>query len=108
VADPLAAHEAPHPRREASSGSGAFQIAWLARLSARCREPELELETGRVVGHFDPRPVQTGNSGHQTKSQAVSRRVATLLEAVEALEDLVTLVHGYPGSVVGDRNERGA
>src|SRR5215813_3963090 len=73
-----------------------------------CREPELELETRRVVGHFDARPMKTGDGGHQAESQAIARRVATLFEPIEALEDLLILVGWNSGSVIGNRNDRAA
>src|SRR5882724_1238416 len=78
------------------------------RLTGWRRKPEFELETGRVIKHFDPRAVKTGDGSDQTEPEAVSRRVATVFEPVKALENLLVFVGGNSGPVIGDRDHRPA
>src|SRR6202163_4853603 len=79
-----------------------------ARLTGRRCKPELELETGRVIKHFDPRAMKTGDGSDQAKAETISRRVAALLEPVKALEHMLVFVGGNSGPVIGDRDHRGA
>src|ERR1700687_4271180 len=78
------------------------------RLTGWRRKPEFDLETGRVIKHFDPRAMKTGDGSDQTEPETVSRRVATVFEPVEALENVLVLVSGNSGPVIGDRNGRPA
>src|SRR6266446_10804633 len=71
-------------------------------------KPEFELETRRVIKHFDPRAVKTGDGSDQAEPQTVSRRVAAVFEPVKALENLLVFVGGNSGPVVGDRDDRPA
>ena len=77
-----------------------------SRLTDRRGKPESELETRRVIEHFDPRAVKIGDGRDQAEPQTVSRRVAAVFEPVKALEDLLVFVRGNSGSVVGDRDDR--
>src|SRR5436305_12496069 len=77
-----------------------------SRLMSRRGKPEFELETRRVIKHFDPRAVKMGDGSDQAEPQTVSRRVAAVLEPVKALEYLLVFVGGNSGSVIGDRDDR--
>ena len=79
-----------------------------SRLTGWRRKPEFELETGRVIKHFDPRAMKTGDGSDQTEPEAISRRVATVFEPVKALKNLVVSVGGNSGPVIGDRDHRPA
>src|SRR6202163_4490210 len=77
-----------------------------ARLTGRRCKPELELETGRVIKHFDPRAMKTVDGSDQAESETVSRRVAALLQPVKALENMLIFIGGNSGPVIGDRDHR--
>src|ERR1700684_567672 len=76
------------------------------RLRGWHREPNLDLETGRVREHFDLCAVKTGNGSYQAQSETVSRSVATVLESIKTLEDLFAFVGGNSRPVLGDRYDR--
>jgi hypothetical protein len=71
-------------------------------LSAWRREPKSELETGRIVQHLDLRAVKAGDGGDQAEPEPVARPVAAVFEPVKALEDVLVLVGGNAGPVIGD------
>ena len=77
-------------------------------LTGRRRKPQHELEPRQIVAHLDPCAVKAGDGGHKAEPETVSRRVAALLEPVEALEDMLMLVGGNSRPVIGDRDHRPA
>src|SRR5438067_11048460 len=77
-----------------------------SRLTDRRGKPEFELETRRVIKHFDPRAVKMGDGSDQAEPQPVSRRVATMFEPVKALENLLVFARRNSGPVIGDRDDR--
>src|SRR5712671_5256272 len=76
------------------------------RLTGWRGKPEPELETWRVIKHFDPRAMKTGDGSDQAEPETVSRRVAALFEPVKALEHMLVFVGGDSGPVIGDRDDR--
>src|SRR5690349_17476839 len=74
--------------------------------SARRREPNFELKTRRLVRHLDRRAMETGDGCDQAEPTAVSGRVATLFEPIEALEGLFVLIGGDSWPVIPERNDR--
>src|ERR1035438_9197848 len=76
------------------------------RLTGWGQKPKFELETGRVIKHFNPRAMEAGDGGDQTEPETVSRRVATLFEPVKALENMLVLSGGNSGAVIGNRDNR--
>src|ERR1700674_6047432 len=50
--------------------------------------------------------MKTGDGSDQTEPETVSGPVATVCEPVEALENVLVLVSGNSGPVIGDRNGR--
>ena len=76
--------------------------------TARRRKTESDFETGRIIQHFDPRFVKPRDGSDQAQPQAVSRRVSTVFDAVKALENMLPLIGGNSGPVVGDRDDRPA
>src|SRR5581483_12296059 len=52
------------------------------------------------------RTVKTGDRCDQAEPEAVARRVTGLLQAIEALEDMLVLAGRDAGPIVGDRNRR--
>src|SRR5450631_3317422 len=76
------------------------------RLTGRRGKPEFELETWRVIKHFDPRAMKTGDGRDQAEPETVSGRVAALFEPVKALEHMLVFVGGNSGPVIGDRDHR--
>src|SRR6478735_6501872 len=94
----------PQPSRR--HGLQPQQASHCARLTRRRREPQLELETRRVIEHFDPRAMETGDRGDQAEPETVSRRVSAVFEAVKSLEDMLVLVSGNSRAVIGDRDDR--
>src|ERR1700759_2597910 len=77
-------------------------------LGGRSRKPQSELETGRVVDHFDPRIMEMGDGCDKAQPQAVAGCVAALLQPIEALEPLVVLPGRDSRAIVADRNYRAA
>src|SRR5258708_9008247 len=78
------------------------------RLTGWRRKPKFELETGRVIKHFDPRAMKTGDGSDQAEPETVSRRVATVFAPVKALEDVLVFVGGNSAPVIGDPDHRPA
>ena len=68
-----------------------------SRLTDRRGKPEIELETRRVVEHFDSRAVKMCDGRDHAEPQTVSRRVAAVFKPVKALEDLLVSQAGIPG-----------
>src|SRR5712672_2118203 len=58
--------------------------------------------------HFDPRAMKTGNGSDQAEPETVSRCVATVLESVKPLENMLIFIGGNSGPVIGDRENRRA
>src|SRR6185295_5683879 len=79
-----------------------------SRLTDRRGKPEFELETRRIIKHFDPCAVKMGDGSDQAEPQPVSRRVTAVFEPVKALENLLVFVRGNSGPVIGDRDDRSA
>src|SRR5258707_4815830 len=50
--------------------------------------------------------METGDGSDQAEPETVSRRVATVFEPVKALENMLVLVGGNSGPVIGDRDDR--
>src|ERR1700732_4619178 len=92
------------PGRSTTTGFPHFHL----RLAGRRRKPEPELETRRIVEHFDSRAMEAGDGSDQTEPEAVSRRITALFQPVEALENMLVLAGGNPGSIIGDRDDRAA
>src|ERR1700684_3958370 len=66
-------------------------------------EPDFDLEARRVIEHFDPCAVKTGNGSYQAQSETVSRSIATVFEPIKTLEDLFAFVGRNSRPAVGDR-----
>src|ERR1700682_4230270 len=93
------------------SGAGRFSHQmrhFHPRLTGWRRKPKFELETGAVIKHFDPRAMKTGDGSDQAEPETVPRRVATVLEPIKALENMLVFVGGNSGAVIGDRDHRPA
>src|SRR5258707_6615234 len=52
--------------------------------------------------------MNTGNGSNQAEPETVSRRVATVFESVKALENMLILIGGNSGPLIGDRDDRRA
>src|SRR5262249_61265114 len=77
----------------------------VSRGTARRRgKAQPQSEAGRVVGHLDASAVQAGDSGDDAQPEPVARRAAPALEAIEALEDVLTLLGRDPRPMVRDRD----
>src|SRR5258707_12404325 len=72
------------------------------RLTGRRGKPEPELETWRVIKHFDPRAMKTGDGRDQAEPETVSRRVAALFEPVKPLEHMLVFIGGKVGRPFAD------
>src|SRR5258708_4299019 len=78
------------------------------RLAGGRRKPEFEPEPGRVIEHFDPCAMKTGDRSDQAEPETVSRPVAAMLEPVKTLEHVLMFFNGNSGPVIGDRDHRAA
>src|SRR5205085_12294912 len=77
-----------------------------ASLTRGWKEAQSEFETWRVINHFDPRAVKSGNGGDQAEAETIPRCVTVLFQPVEALEDMLMFLGGNSRPVIGNRDHR--
>src|SRR5262249_43001957 len=95
----------PHAKSQQVTNASVSDMQVSGRTARRRGKAQPQLEPGRVVGHLDASAVQAGDGGDDAEPEPVARRVAPALEAIEALEDVLTLLDRNPRPMIRDRDD---